>query len=369
MSKPIPSFNFNANGLTVDFNNTTSGIVTTYLWDFGFKVATVEQTSALANPLGIVFPSGGKYTISLAATNADGTNVYSFDIILASTPTLHLTISELVLAELPQGLPVSLTYYSEVIKKWQLFLQKSQLIADADVFNEIKWPPLANVLIAKLVVYDLILMITRNLITQMSIIGLNNLSTTLVTDFSITLDLTYPLYIQSVTINSIAIAGPAGAISTLQGVTDWLNTLGKGVFQLTSGGQIVSLGNNNIITILSYKLNPADAAPVQVLFSQTNQRISNSLLNTNTSATFNSKGPVKRIETGPANAEWFDLSVYWANLLRSSSKSLITGQDGSIMGQIKEEICALAVKMGIQLYICKRLKTTNLFQIGKKPCI
>lgn len=151
-----------------------------------------------------------------------------------------MTIKELVLAECPGNiLPVPDIYYDELQKKWQLFLQSSLNISDTDVNDETKWPPLANYLIAKLIIWDFILIAQRKSISN------------------------------------------------------------------SSG---------------------------------------------------NSKGPVKKIQTGPSIVEWADLSSYWASIAKSG-----------IVDNIREEMCMFAIKLGIRLYLCPNIKKTKIFIIGKKP--
>ncbi len=73
---PAPVANFTVNPtsgntpVTVTVTNTSSGIITAYLWDFGDGVGV----SASANPAPYTYTSGGTYTITLQVTGPGGTD-------------------------------------------------------------------------------------------------------------------------------------------------------------------------------------------------------------------------------------------------------------------------------------------------------
>jgi hypothetical protein len=354
MPKPIPYFNFSAKGLVVDFyNKTTNTPIDSSLWDFGFSIGGIQQTSTQNNPTGIIFPNEGPYSITLSCTNSEGTGTFTFVIYLSNVPNLNISISEMLMMELPAGVSISDIYYSQLIRKWQLYLQAPLSISGTDVFDENKWPPLANILIGKLLVYDLLLLASKNLMTS-SFVGSGSIpsNTVLLTDYSITIDFHDPINISSIKINSVEIPGPSESITDNPSMVNWLNTLAKGTFEV-SGNDIISNGNSNAISILTYSYQ-GDAGVVQVLFKQSNQRIS-SISNTNTTGATSTTKQVKRIETGPSNAEWFDMSAYWSNIFKSG-----------IINNIKEEICMFAGRLKVRLYFCKKLKSTKIFIVGHK---
>lgn len=69
------------------------------------------------------------------------------------------------------------------------------------------------------------------------------------------------------------------------------------------------------------------------------------------------KGGLKRIETGPSSAEWYQPT--------ESSKSLMSS--GSNMADsMDSEICELANKLGVRLSICRKLKKPIVFSVVKK---
>ena len=356
MAKPIPYFNFKVTGLTVDFLNKTVNNFDTCLWDFGFMIGGIEQTSTNVNPTGVIFPNSGLFQISLSCTNSDGTALFSFSISLSNSPSLDITISEMVMAELPVGVSINSIYYGQLLKKWQLYLQKSQSISDTDVFDESKWSVMANVLIAKLIINDLMILNQKNVISSLQRYGMsleNNLIngtySQLLSDYSIFFDLTTPKKINYIIINSTQVSGNGTYYSNPTDLVNWLNTLSDGNFSL-SGNLIVSISNPNSLSIINYSAQ-GDAGVYEVLFNQTNQRISSG---SNLIATSKTKGPVKQIVTGPSSAEWYDLSQYWLNIMKSG-----------IMDSIKNDVCMYARIVGVKLYFCRQIKTTQPFIVGK----
>ena len=81
---PAPGFNFNSNGLTVSFNNTSVN-GTSYLWEFGDGT-----TSTLQNPTH-TYANGGTYTVKLTTTNACGSTTITKTVSLIPAPTASFT--------------------------------------------------------------------------------------------------------------------------------------------------------------------------------------------------------------------------------------------------------------------------------------
>lgn len=80
-NKPNAGFNTTINGLTVTFNNTTTG-ASTYMWDFGDG-----QTSTEMSPVH-TYTTGGPKTVKLSATNTNGVaEVSSFVFLNSGTLT------------------------------------------------------------------------------------------------------------------------------------------------------------------------------------------------------------------------------------------------------------------------------------------
>lgn len=154
MSVPIPLFAFSPDGLSITFLDRSSGspAITAWAWDFGDST-----TSAVQNPPVHDYPIPGIYTVKLRVTNTDGQATYSFDLVASTAPGLNVTIKGMVGYELPVGITWDETGFQQTRMKWQIWLQEAAGIDDDDIFDETKWPQLYNVLISKLIVYDLIL--------------------------------------------------------------------------------------------------------------------------------------------------------------------------------------------------------------------
>lgn len=371
MAAPKASFVFTANGLSVQFTDRSSGNVTSWLWDFGDT-----QTSSDQNPPAHLYAQAGIYKVKLAASNADGTDIFQFDIVVSATPTIALTIFEMVQASTPPGIAVDGIVFQESIHKWMLYLQEGQQIPDADVFDESKWPPLVRVLIAKLIIYDLVI----NAASGAMIVFANASQTynqlaaqvtsgsVMVADYTCVLAVgyTYPITINLIIINGVSF-GPSSSLADDNALINYLNGLNKGTFILDNGGaSLKSLGNPNIITTFNYT---HGGGGVNSSFTQTNARIVNVTQQTSSGSTSTGqKGPIKRIEAGPSVAEWYDSSTFWSNMFKSSGGALVSGQSGGVVGQIQADACVFANRLGISLPFCPELKRVKVFQLVKKPC-
>lgn len=366
MAKPTASFNFTSNGLSVTFTDRSSGIVTSWLWDFGDTTTSTDQ-----NPPAHLYAQEGVYTVSLAATNAEGTDIFQFTIVVSATPGLALTIFEMVQSQTPVGLAVDGVVFTDSRNKWMLYLQSAFKITDADVFNEIKWPPLARVLIAKLIILDMIntaaagAMIvyanasqTYNQLSAQIVDG-----TVMVADYSVAFNPTYPVTINNIAINGVTFT--SGSLADANALINYLNALGKGGFSLASGN-LQSLGNANILTTFNYT---HAGGGVNTNFTQSNARVVNVSQSTSSGGSSGTvQGPVKRMEAGPSVVEWYDSSTFWSNMLKSSGGSLVNGQSGGVVGQIQSDICLYAMKYRLYFPFCPAYKRVKAPQVFKKRC-
>ena len=151
------NFSVIVNLLAANFTDTSlpeinTSPITSWLWDFGDM-----GTSNLQNP-NHVYAAAGVYIVKL--TVGDGTRVAStikFLLLSATANTLLVPIIDQVKCKIP-GYDDDMCLLN-AIRKWQLILQYAPTppIADADVFDETKWPALFNALIASLVVYELLI--------------------------------------------------------------------------------------------------------------------------------------------------------------------------------------------------------------------
>lgn len=160
MAIPVPYFGYSKNGLEVTFHNYSSNSPTAYAWDFGDGNGSIEK-----NPVH-TFGEEGFFSISLTATNADGVSeptVLSIGVGSTVGSSLNASILELIDQYMPSALSgeSSSTEKISLILRWQLYLQPlvitPNVVEEADVHNEFKWPGLVNFLIAQLCSYDVIL--------------------------------------------------------------------------------------------------------------------------------------------------------------------------------------------------------------------
>lgn len=365
---PIASYTFITNLLEATFMDaSTNGPIISWLWDFGFQTDGVQETSTLQNPPAITFPEAGLYNVSLTVTSNGGSNQYVSIIQVALTPGLNYTVLELVLAELPQGISINTNNFGQLLRKWQLFYQPAFCISDTNIFDETMWPPLANVLIAKLIIYDFIMKAAQNAITLMGIQTGNTSSTSLpitntllAGDFSLNLDFSQlapneqNLTVLSLIVNGQTIPGPPGYLNTSAAFLAWINSLGFGVFTYV-GTNLLAIANTNSIQAINYKLNTDPVSNVE--WAVTNQKVvTQSSQSASGGGTGSVLGPVKTIKTGPSEAAWFDPSIFWSNLFKT----------GGVIDDLKQDICMYSRRVHVTLPFCPKYKQTVLPIVGKR---
>ncbi len=82
---PKAAFEFQTNGLTVLFVDRSTGKPTSWLWDFGECTGAPQCQSSLQNP-SYTYGAPGKYTVTLTATNAAGSNSVSQVVTVSAPP-------------------------------------------------------------------------------------------------------------------------------------------------------------------------------------------------------------------------------------------------------------------------------------------
>jgi PKD repeat protein len=147
-------FDFDANGRTLTFTNLSTG-ATDWAWDFGDALTDNTQNPTHA------YADDGIYLVKLTAVDNVGPSSDSFQIWLVVTAEnrINLRIKDQVAFLSPPNLNTNIIQYSQLVKKWQMLVQplvdpSYAVIAPADTFNELKWPSILNLLIAKLVIWD-----------------------------------------------------------------------------------------------------------------------------------------------------------------------------------------------------------------------
>lgn len=373
MSKPTASFSFIPNGLSVKFTDRSSGIINSWAWDFGNSTNSVAQ-----NPPDVVYSSAGTYVVTLTSTNSEGSSTFQFPIMVAATPILNLSIRQQVMYGLPSGIALDEIALQQGIMKWQLFLQplmNPDSIPNSDVFNETKWVPMANVLISKLVIYDMVQKAAASsmtafisaLSTYNALASQISTSTMLVSDYSVPFVFSNPTLVNLIIIDGVSYTSST-PYTDLGQVLTYLNSLGRGVFAV-SGGNLVSLGNSHILTTFNYTANSIGSNGA---FTQSNSRVVavNQVITTSGGSTGIGKGPLKHLEAGPSKVEWYDSSVYWSNLMRDFSPKFAGGQQGGVMGMLIQDICMYAKRLNIyNLEMCSfKAKFPTLFITSKRWC-
>jgi len=368
MAIPTASFTYTTNGLTATFHDTSTG-GTSRLWQFGANAT--PNTSSDKDPQ-VTFSTGGIYTVSLTVTNTDGSATFEMMLVFNTAPGLNLTILEMVLAQLPSGIPVNPNTFNNLIKKWQLYLQPGLRVSDADVFDETKWIPLANVLIAKLIIYELILMAAQSAMSSVSQSGaataVGTTSNVLLTDYAMIVDFSSPLTIESIFVDgtNVTVGSVANNMTELLSI---LNGIGKGnwVVDPNNPNQAISLNDQYLWASFIYHT-AADNTSVPAVFNQSNQHLS-TVTTTSTGAggtTVGGRGPIKSIQTGPSKAEWYDNSAFWKSMFSSTASSGTGGFGGGVIDAIKEEICMYSRRIEINLPFCPAPKLPRIFIVGNK---
>jgi PKD repeat protein len=353
MAKPVVNFSFKANGLSVQFTDGSSGIIASWLWDFGFQVANVEQTSTQQNPA-ITFPNAGFYNISLAVTNSDGTSTLSIPILVSATPSMNISIRQMVQYDLPIGVAFDSIGFMQSIRKWQLWLQAASGVSDDNVFDETQWPSLYNVLISKMIIMDLVVKAARASMSSYmaasesynQLASATTGSSVFIADYMVNFDGNFPITINQFEANGLPYI-PIGPFANAPALIDWLNGLSVGQFALDINGNIVSNGNQNLLTTFNYT---STLQGYNESFIQANPRIeSTSTAVVNVDSAVGAKGAVKAIETGPSKAQWYDSSLYWSQIFRSAGSD---GKGGGVLASIQQEICMFAGKLTVKVPGC-----------------
>lgn len=364
MAKPTASFTFTMNGLSVQFTDRSSGIVTSRLWDFGDGNTSTDQNPSRT------YAAAGVYVVNLSVTNADGTDIYQYSLVVTVAPGIASTIFELVVSYTPPGLAVDGIVFTDSRNKWMIYLQAAFDISDTDLFKEEVWPPLARVLIAKLIVLDMInnaaagamLVLANASQTYNQLASQITTGTVMVADYTVAFVITYPVVINLISINGVSF-GPSTSLVDANAVINYLNGLSKGQFSF-NGTNLQSLGNSNILTTFNYT---HAGGGVNTNFTQSNSRIVNvSQSSSSGSTSTGQKGPIKRMEAGPSVVEWYDSSSFWSNMFKSTGGSLVSGQSSGVVGQIQQDVCLYALKYKIYFPFCPALKRVKAPTVFKK---
>jgi len=125
----------------------------------------------------------GKITVPFTAVHSDNTGTFEYiieetkvttdviplvkgQVIVVPYTPFSETLEAYLNSEMPANLVLSMDYRNQRIMYWRRVLQEAFEIADADLNIESEWPTLVNALIAKLVVYDAMMMAARGSFIQ-----------------------------------------------------------------------------------------------------------------------------------------------------------------------------------------------------------
>jgi len=175
MASPIAQLGYTLNGLEVQFTSVSLNIndSTTYAWTFGDSEVSDDK-----NPIH-TYATEAFFTVTLTVTNGAESNTTEVIINLSGSPapTLFTDIKKLVDLYAPTSI-LSLVSYNDqkefLISKWQTYLQPliiNPSVTPENTYIENSWPPLANSLIGKLVVMDIIQMESSKFLVNTAFAG------------------------------------------------------------------------------------------------------------------------------------------------------------------------------------------------------
>lgn len=158
---PIANFQYNVQGLTAVLVDGSTNNPVSWLWDFGDS-----QTSTLQNPQH-VYSVAGDYEVILISTNGDGDSS-PFTQSIKILPTGVFIIDDILTESLPSSLVLNEDFVSQRKTYWRLYLQTliDPFIPDTHLNDENYWPPLVNMLIAKLIISDYLMKLANEAIVN-----------------------------------------------------------------------------------------------------------------------------------------------------------------------------------------------------------
>lgn len=152
MAQPVASFSITPNFLVVKLTDSSTNNPTSWAWDFGD--ASIADTTQSPNH---TYINPGEYVIQLQATNVDGTSSITRRIVVSNIPILPLSLRDYIKCKFPSGWIIDTECMEAYIAQWQIQLSNLVIppVTGNNIFDETKYTPLANALIASLVVYSL----------------------------------------------------------------------------------------------------------------------------------------------------------------------------------------------------------------------
>lgn len=152
MAQPVASFSITPNFLVIKLTDLSTNNPTSWAWDFGDS-SIIDNTQSPNH----TYTNPGEYTIQLEVTNTDGTSSTTKRIIVSNIPILPLSLRDYIKCKFPSTWTIDTDCMEAYIAQWQIQLSNlvTPPVTGNDIFDETKYTPLANALIASLVVYSL----------------------------------------------------------------------------------------------------------------------------------------------------------------------------------------------------------------------
>lgn len=350
----LAKFRKSVQGLSVIFTDSSVGIGLSYDWNFGDGNSSNDQ-----NPTH-TYSTPGTYLVVLKITSGDFTDTTVSPVVVSDNPaSLGLTIGQMVLCQIPDGIVIDTDCFENTLHYWMLYLQSAVQLDDTQVFQEENWPQLYRVLIAKILIYEHILKLTKS-----SLVNTN--STTQINKppaFLELVDLTFSIdqaeipdwvpFTLAATLGNSTYS--SSTITNISELLTFISGLGLGTTYYNQDTKALVLPST---PAHSGKLVITQTSGEPITISAEVSNAQTIKVEETTSEEDTAQGLVKYIETGPSRVEWFDRSEYWANLFKANGA----------MSTLQNEICVFASQVGVKLPWCKLTTATPLFKKSKRPC-
>lgn len=167
-------FTFTVNGVALDLS-TDDSVVLSFSND---SFATQKDITGSVATNVVTFPflaadvdTEGDFLYKVVRTPTDNTlaeMIATGNIFVVEENNYPISLVSMLVQETPANMTIDINFRTQKIHYWQLFLREAFDIVDADVHVESAWPHLVNHLIAKLVVYDKLVLEYKNLAVSAS---------------------------------------------------------------------------------------------------------------------------------------------------------------------------------------------------------
>lgn len=153
MAAPQAYFVFSNSGNSFVFTSLSLNNPSSFAWDFGDGNNSTDEGPTHS------YADNGFFKVGLTVTNADGSDTFEQEIQLQNGTVGFRPIFFMVTDVLPADTGIPDATISEFIRKNQLYLSSAAStwgIEEGDTYNETAYSPLANMLVAKMTVVDVL---------------------------------------------------------------------------------------------------------------------------------------------------------------------------------------------------------------------